>query len=311
MCDFFPVEREKLENQNFCNEEFLLMLNSHGIFPAPAESEEDFRQRLLLEYDYAASVNSQTGKILLWQSPDGKDKIEVRENDRIDGELFVPAWELTRKLYGFAVDYVPGFYLFEKVGLLWGGCSIYDDETQMKIFLLRPAFKNKKRFLIYGRTELIAHELCHCARQVLHDHDVEEYFAYQTAKSPLRRYIGNCFSREFDALLFLLPSLLLPCAQAVKSFVWHALPIFPFWLFLAAVIGYFLIRNQRSRNTIAKARKVLAPIASNPEAILFRSTLAEMKIIGRSFDEYFAQLSPMRQIIVKSYLMDDGVTAQP
>ena len=76
----------------------------------------------------------------------------------------------------FAIDYVPGFYLFEKVGLLWGGCSIYDDETEMKVFLLRPAFKNKKRFLIYDRTELIAHELCHCARQVLHDHAIEEFF---------------------------------------------------------------------------------------------------------------------------------------
>lgn len=302
MCDFFPTTRETLENQDFMNQDFLLDLNSHGLFPAPGETAEDFRKRLLTEYDYAQNINSQKDKILLWQSENGKDKIEVRESDRIDAELFEPAWELTRKLYGFAIDYVPGFYLFEKVGLLWGGCSIYDDETQMKIFLLRPAFKNKKRFLIYGRTELISHELCHCARQILHDHDIEEYFAYQTAKSPLRRYIGNCFIKEFDALLFLLPSLLLLAAQIIKNFIWTALPMFPFWLFLGAVLAYFIIRNQKSRNIVQKARKNLTEIASNPEAILFRSTVEEMKILGKSFAEYYSQLSPMRKIIVNSYL---------
>ncbi len=305
MCDFFPFNKETLETEDFTNQEFLLELDSHGIFPAAGESDEKFRARLLKEYEYVESVNSANEKILLWQSDDGKDKLEVREIDRIEKELFEPAWELTRNLYGFAVDYVRGFYLFDKVGLLWGGCSLYDDETQMKIFLLRPAFRNKKRFLIYNRTELIAHELCHCARQVLRDNDIEEYFAYQTAESPLRRYIGNCFIRESDALLFLLPSLLLLIAQIIKNLIWPALPLFPFWLFLGITLAYFIIRNQRSRSIVNKARKQLAPIASNPEAILFRSTLAEMKILGKSFDEYFAALSPMRKIIIKSYLKTD------
>ena len=302
MCDFFPTQREIIEQQDLTNKDFLLMLNSHGIFPAPSESEEEFRRRILQEYDYTENINSQKDRIILWQSSDGKDKLEADEKNRIDKELFAPAYELTQKLYGFAADYVQGFYLFEKVGLLWGGCSIYDDETQMKVFLLRPAFRKKNRFLIYDRTELIAHEQCHCARQILHDHAIEEYFAYQTAKSPLRRYIGNCFIKESDALLFLLPALLLPAAQAIKNFIWQPLPILPFWIFLAAVISYFLIRNQKSRNIIRKARKKLLELASNPDAILFRSTLAELKILGNSFKEYYSQLSPMRKIIINSYL---------
>lgn len=305
MCDFFPTQRELIEQKNLTDKDFLLMLDSHGIFPAPEESEEEFRKRILQEYNYTADISSQKEKILLWQSSDGKNKLEVNENNRIDRELFTPAYELTKNLYGFAADYIQGFYLFEKVGLLWGGCSIYDDETQMKVFLLRPAFKKRKRFLIYDRTELIAHEQCHCARQVLHDHAIEEYFAYQTAKSPLRRYIGNCFIKESDALLFLLPALMLPAAQIIKNFIWHSLPILPFWIFLAAVLSYFLIRNQRSRNIIKKARKKLLPSASNPDAILFRSTLAELKILGNSFEEYYSQLSPMRKIIIDSYLNSD------
>jgi hypothetical protein len=173
----------------------------------------------------------------------------------------------------------------------------------MKVFLLRPAFKNKKHFLIYDRTELIAHELCHCARQVLNDHAVEEFFAYQTSKSILRRYIGNCFIKETDALLFLLPSILLLIAQLIKNFLFTSLPIFPFWLFLAIIMLYFFIRNQYSRNIINKARKNLQNISSKPEAILFRSTLAEAKIISRSFNEYFNALSPIRKTIISKYLI--------
>lgn len=302
MCDFFPFSRQELENADFENADFLFKLDSHGLFPAPDENTENFRTRLLKEYDFAEKINSQSGKITLWQSSDGKDKLEVNNSDRIDKELFVPAWEMTGKLYDFAVDYVPGFYLFDKVGLLWGGCSIYDDETEMKVFLLRPAFKNKKRFLIYGRNELIAHELCHCARQVLHDNSIEEYFAYQTSKSKLRRYIGNCFIRESDALLFLLPSILLLLAQIIKNFLFAALPLFPFWIFLAVVLLYFLIRNQHSRNIISKAGKKLSGISTNPDAVLFRSTLKEAKIINSSFEEYFEQLSPMRKTVMSRYL---------
>lgn len=302
MCEFFPVSSNELKNESFENADFLLKLDSHGLFPAPGENTEDFRARLLKEYAFAEKISAQSERITLWESADGKDKLEVGNSDRIDNELFAPAWEMTQKMYGFAVDYVPGFYLFDKVGLLWGGCSLYDDETEMKVFLLRPAFKNKKRFLIYDRTELIAHELCHCARQVLHDHAIEEFFAYQTSRSILRRYIGNCFIRETDAMLFLLPSILLLIAQLIKNFLFSSLPIFPFWLFLAIIMLYFLVRNQRSRNMIAKARKNLQNISSNPEAVLFRSTLAEIKIIGKSFDGYFNALSPMRKIIISKYL---------
>ena len=302
MCEFFPVSRYELENESFENTDFLLKLDSHGLFPAPGENAEDFRARLLKEYTFTEKTAAQSDRITLWESRDSKDKLTVRNSDRIDKELFAPAWEMTQEMYGFAVDYVPGFYLFDKVGLLWGGCSLYDDETEMKVFLLRPAFKNKKRFLIYDRTELIAHELCHCARQVLHDHAIEEFFAYQTSKSVLRRYIGNCFIKETDALLFLLPSILLLLAQSVKNFLFASLPIFPFWLFLAIIMLYFFIRNQHSRSIITKARKNLQNISSKPEAILFRSTLAEAKIIGKSFDEYFNALSPIRKTVISKYL---------
>ncbi len=306
MCDFFPVSGDEIRNWDGRDAGFLLKLDSHGIFPGNGEDAESFRARLLTEYNYIQSVNDpdsqKKDKIILWQSEDRKDKLEVRNQDRIDKNLFLPAWEKTRELYDFSVDYVPGFYLFEKVGLLWGGCSIYDDESQMKVFLLRPAFRNKNRFLIYSRDELIAHELCHCARQVLHDHKIEEYFAYQTSSSPLRRYIGNCFIKSSDALIFLLPALMLPIAQAVKNFIFQSLPIWPFTLLIIASISYFLIRNQHSRNVIAKAKRNLAPYSSKPEAILFRSDFSELKKLSISFEKYYSSLSPIRKTIIDALL---------
>ena len=306
MCDFFPVSRNEICEWNGENADFLLKLDAHGIFPSAAENAEDFRTRLLIEYDYVQKIKIDSEKnsdtIILWQSADAKDKLEVRKKDNIDKNLFAPAYELTRELYDFAIDYIPGFYLFDKVGLLWGGCSIYDDETQMKVFLLRPVFKNKKRFLIYSRDELIAHELCHCARQVLHDHQIEEYFAYQTAISPLRRYIGNCFIKSSDAILFLLPALLLPIAQIIKNYFFTALPILPFWLLILCTVGYFLLRNQYSRSIIAKASRNLAEITSKPSAVLFRSEFSELKVLSKSFEKYYSNLSPMRKIIISALI---------
>lgn len=316
MCDFFPVSAEEIASWDGKSADFLLKLDRHGIFPAPEDDAESFRARVYKGFAYmeknAASISAGETKIILWQSQSGNDKLEVNSRDIIDTGHFVPAWELTDNLYSFAVDYVPGFYLFEKVGLLWGGCSIYDDETEMKVFLLRPAFRKRKRFLIYSRTELIAHELCHCARQPMHDHDIEEYFAYQTSRSLLRRYIGNCFNKETDALLFLLPSILLLIAQFIKSFLSASLPLWPFWGFLAAVLAYFFIRNQYSRNIISKARKKLSSVCKKPEAVLFRSSLTELKILGKSFEKYIESLSPIRREIIKFHCdgYDSGTVQQ-
>ena len=59
MCDFFPTQRELIEQKNLTDKDFLLMLDSHGIFPAPEESEEEFRKRILQEYDFLSDVDKE------------------------------------------------------------------------------------------------------------------------------------------------------------------------------------------------------------------------------------------------------------
>ena len=84
MTDFFPASRDEILNWDGEDAEFLFKLNSHGIFPAPLENAEDFRQRLLKEYAYVQKISDEAvqknSKIILWQTSNGSDKIEVRSD---------------------------------------------------------------------------------------------------------------------------------------------------------------------------------------------------------------------------------------
>ncbi|MBE6390299.1 MAG: hypothetical protein E7043_09050 [Lentisphaerae bacterium] len=242
------------------------------------------------------------------------DLFEVSAGQRILPELAGEAAEITRNLYGFAVSHVPGFYLTRQIGWLWGGCLIGDPDENFAVFLLRDAFRKHKRFLNYRREELLAHELCHSVRQVMDEPVLEEYFAYQTSPSPLRRYLGNCFTSDRDAWGFLLPVMLLPAAELLRA-LWN--PAFPSWIFwiLAAVYpAFLLIRNFRSRRLVDRARRSLINAgAKQVEAVLFRCTLSEIAgFAAMSADEADkwitgkCQQSPRWQVIYERFFRADG-----
>ena len=90
-------------------------------------------------------------------------------------------------------------------------------------------------------------------RQPLRDVPLEEFFAYRTSPSPFRRYLGNCFIRDYDALLFVIPVFILLGSVLLQSFWLPALPVWPFWIVALAYPAYLLFRNARSffaaRNT--------------------------------------------------------------
>ncbi len=209
------------------------------------------------------------------------DSFKFRNQNRITPEIMAEAAEVTRKLYHFSIDWVPGFFLSRNIGPLWGGCAITDPEDFLTVFLVRNSFADRPRWFIYSRRELLSHELCHAARMVLDDNQYEEHFAYQTAHSRLRRYIGNCFQTKYDALLFLLPILLLLGAEIFRTLTGSYYPIWPFWC-LAGIYPFFLIcRNQLQRNRYFKARaSLMACGCSAPEAVLFRCNSQEMKEIA-------------------------------
>ncbi|MBR7155247.1 MAG: hypothetical protein IKD22_00285 [Lentisphaeria bacterium] len=256
----------------------LCELDRAGFFPAPGESVPDFLDRVNAvrsRHEIFEQELAEKGSAEVFEA------FTVNSSDRIAPELLQEAWELTDRLYGFKVSHVPGFYLTSKVGLLWGGCMLSDPDEGLSIFLLRGAFRKKRQFLNYKRDELLAHELCHSVRQQLNEPTLEEYFAYQTSDRPLRRYLGNCFISDRDALLFLLPMLLLPAAGFVKAFWLPAFPVWIFWL-LAMVYPLFLLwRNHTSRQVVMAAKKALHSLkVKRCDALLFRCTVDELKTLA-------------------------------
>ena len=245
-------------------------------FPVgPGEDFAAYRERLKKK---AAAVEA------LWKRLDEKaettvfESVRVTAKDRIPAEILREAAEITGPLYGFAFKEFPGFFLSRDVGLLWGGCLITDTESPLGIFFIRESFRKKKRFFIYRRQELMAHELCHAARHELADWAMDEFFAYQTSPSRLRRYLGNCFIRQSDALFFMLPAVLLLLAQVLQSFLLPRLWIWPFWIAALGYPAWLLIRNQLGRNRLFRAERNLRRSGmENARQILFRATAEERR----------------------------------
>jgi hypothetical protein len=110
---------------------------------------------------------------------------------------------------------------------------------------------------------------------------LEEYFAYQTSSSKLRRYLGNCFISDMDALLFVFPALLLPVAQFLQMMFFPQLWMFPFWIIALCYPVYLFVRNHRARKLVRRARKVLLDAGIDmADAVLFRMTSNEIAELG-------------------------------
>ena len=255
------------------------LLDAAGIIPGKYESAEDFFSRAQRSFD----VQRQLSNALLTEGGATVfDEIEIRNELRADPAILEEAAEVTDKLYGFRVQHVPGFFLSGSVGLLWGGCLIGDPDLDLAVFFLRDSFRLRKKWLFYDRTELAAHELCHSARTAMNEAALEEYFAYQTSSSKLRRYLGNCFIRDYDALLFVIPALFLPAAQFLQITLLPELPVWPFWIFALIYPVYLLIRNQKARNVVNRARKALKRCqVEMADAVLFRCVPQELEEISR------------------------------
>lgn len=251
-----------------------IRLDKAGFMLAPGESFPAFLDRVkkirTVQSDFETEL-AEKKELRLF------DSVVLHPDERIPEQFVREAGDLTASLYAFRITHVPGFFLKKGVGLLWGGCMIGDTETGLSIFLIRAAFRNHRRWYFYDRRELFAHELCHAMRQSLDDSRFEEHFAYQTSPSALRRYLGNCFIREYDAILFVAGTFVLLIGQLLRTFWLPELVAWPFWLAAFAYPAYLLFRNRNARKLLKKARKTLIAAGfDNPDAVLFRASAAEI-----------------------------------
>lgn len=277
-------------------------LDAFGFLPGIEEAPAAFESRISAiraSHELFEKELSEKGEVVVF------DEFRLRESERIPDGIIAEAGEVTEQLYAFRIAHVPGFFLSHNIGLLWGGCMISDTDLPFSFFLIRNAFRNRKRWFLYSRCELLAHELCHSMRQPLRDVPLEEFFAYRTSPSPFRRYLGNCFIRDCDALLFVIPVFLLLASVLLQSFWLHALTVWPFWIVALAYPAYLLCRNAHARRHVFRAAKKLRAFGvEKPLAVLFRSTTSEIRAMGalrcrEEFDAYLKKKTDLRWEIVK------------
>jgi len=263
--------------QNFAR---VVSLDAAGHLVAPGETGDSFMRRMAL---WRSNLDSLETSMATREGFELWPGLQLKNSDRIPKEILEEAASCTESLYGFKIDWVPGFFLSKGLGLLWGGCAIsLSPPSGASLFLVRSAFAKKEKWFIYGRKELLAHELCHVAREALQDLAMEEHFAYQTSLSRFRRYIGNCFRSEIDAYLFVVPVFILLGVQLCNLLLEWSIPAWPFWLLALLPPAWLLTRNQLQRVRYFKAERALSALGCPfPKAVLFRCLSKEVDELSK------------------------------
>jgi hypothetical protein len=273
-------DKKFIDSLSADNLALLAEADSNGFLMAPGEDISDYKQRLLDMGDAYGEIEKD---IQSTKDYNIFGEFVLNTEKRINMEILDEAAALTRKYYDFSINWVPGFFLSKSLGILWGGCAIGFPENQVSVFIIRANFAKKKRWLFYKRDELLAHELCHVARMPVRDRTFEELFAYRLSPSRLRRYMGNCFRHDYDAVFFIVPIFILLAAQVSRLFfnLERKIPIWPFWIMAAVYPLFLLLRNHFNRSIFFKAKKNLEKAGiSRPLPILFRAAIDELNKIS-------------------------------
>ncbi|HBC88250.1 MAG TPA: hypothetical protein DCZ94_14965 [Lentisphaeria bacterium] len=279
------MDKKAIEALSESDMKGLAEADSRGFLLPPGENLADYKKRLqemMHSYSEIEKDLNSTDKYNIF----GEFVLDTRM--RITPEIMGEAADLTRKYYEFSIDWVPGFFISKSLGLLWGGCAIsFPDQNQLSIFIIRANFAEKKRWLFYTRDELLAHELCHVARLPVRDRTFEELFAYRLSPSRLRRYMGNCFRHDYDAILFILPVFLLLAVQILRLFFGldQKIPIWPFWIFAGLYPLFLMLRNHLNRNIFFRAKRNLEKAGCGKALpVLFRCTKNELERMSLLID---------------------------
>lgn len=270
---------EKIAAAGNCDWSTLLEFDRQGLFPAPGEDAKEFAERMSCLAGAVNELNDNLQNHPIYEITPG---IKLEASLKIPETLRSEALNLVNDLYGVKPRWVPGFFADESFGALWGGCALSDSESGLVLFIIRKLFARKRRWLFYDRRELMAHEMTHASHQSLNEWQLEEYFAYRTAKSQLRKFFGGCFIRKYDAAGFLGPILLLPVVQLLNLFGIVSLPMTFFWILAAIYPGYLIARCSLIARTVNQARNFLIlQKVKQPDAVLFRLTYEEVKALKK------------------------------
>lgn len=142
-----------------------IYLNFRGLLPGPEESKEEYLSRI-----QAQEIN--------------KNFLFSKKN-----------LQILHDLYGYIPDW---FQVCEPKGKIrfWEGAitEIQPDKHQATIYI---------KLFQKGANEQLCHELVHLGRMAYEEPVFEEFFAYATSSSKLRKYLGPVFRNRKEVYIFL------------------------------------------------------------------------------------------------------------
>ena len=262
----------------------LVEFDNKGLLLGPDESLEEYVKRL-------ATLSGNIKELQQELKKNGKVTLIGKcftDADMIPNQVFKSVQNITRTLYGFDIDWVPGFFTNYRMGILFAGCAMYSYDDFFALFIIRKAFKEKEKWIIYSRTELMAHELCHVAHIGFHTRDYEEIFAYQTSDSIFRRAVGGILRTTTDTYLLLGCVAVLLISQIINVTTrppseWHNFPIPLIYGISFSGFGLVFFRYLFFWRRFTKARQNLGRVFGCSQAlpVLFRCKGNEIKDISR------------------------------
>jgi len=282
--------------------EELITWNQEGLIPGPNESEVEYLKRVEFCLRLKQHLTQELGT-----------KLPFQESDMASQTIFEPAWKMTFPLFGMRPSWVPLFFSNAKLTPWHGGCAwifqLDENAPLAGLLQLRKSFAtNSLLARIYHRDELIAHELAHVGRMCYQEPKYEEFFAYQTSASWLRRKLGPIVQSSYESLIFVFALVfvlffdlwMILASESPNTLTAWAIKAIPL-----AMLIYAGVRLFKRWQTLKKARQVMLQLVAKEEVadqILYRLTDCEIesfaKMDGTSILEYF-EVNKTRSLRVK------------
>lgn len=286
----------------------LLKLDDRGLIPGEKENTQAYVKRLK---EFEEAIDKMNAS-LKEKSEVTYEELTFPKDELISKDFYKAPSKTNRELYDFEINWVPGFFVTPKFGLLFGGCAFLFEPEFFSLFIIRNSFKKKSKWFIYSRNELISHELCHVSRFAMNSEKYEEHFAYQTSTSGFRKVAGSAFRNDKETFLLLFFCFGMLGMQVAQLFlrdsfdfsVWYKQPANYFMAGMVLYISYIVIRQRKMIKGFNKLVERISAFSSNARALVFRLSDSEIDSLVKSKDLNSESLlqtvqSPLRQQIIK------------
>ena len=166
-------------------------------------------------------------------------------------------------LFGVVPDWVPLSFSNRGLSFFHGAMTTIDASA--------TSIQVRKKGLLYPEDEVVAHEMVHACRLAFDEPRFEEVLAYQTSRSPLRRFFGPIFQSPWESYLFVASLISLMGLNIATIAYPSSILETAFWVNLGLIfwaVGFGLYRLTRTQRLFKKCRKRFAKMCQSEKKAL-------------------------------------------